>query len=533
MSKSKLFWFSIPFVLLVGVFVGLKLNDLFSDNSVNSDTQKFSEVLDYAKTYYYKDVDKDNLIEHAITGMLEELDPHSVYIPAKDQVGISEQFKGKFDGIGVEFQIIDDSITVVSAISGGPSEAVGIMPGDRFVEIDGKNSIGFTNNDVVLNLRGEKGTAVNIKVYRPFVKELLEFSIIRDQIPLQTVEAALMISDSIAYVSLSKFVETSVSEMKNVLQQLEKFGMKKLILDLRNNPGGYMDQAIKIADLFLDGEKMIVYTKGRRSDLDDEFKAVNSYSYENMPLAILVNKGSASASEIVTGAIQDWDRGIIVGETTFGKGLVQRPFVLPDNSVVRITISKYYTPSGREIQRDYENEADYYGVVYSREEKEGNNVNHQLEIDSSDTVYKTSNGRAIKANGGITPDFIVKNEDLTYYSILLRSKDLYYRFIRKYLDENGDRVYSKYKNNLIMFRNNFSFSQNDIDSFIKFAADNKVEFVKEEYEKDEEYIKLRLKAHIARNYWKSEGWYSTLLGSDNQFNKAKELLEQNFSVLTN
>ncbi len=529
MPKSKIFWFSIPFILLVGVFIGLKLNDLIYDKSIYSETKKIGEILDYAKKYYYKEVDSDNLVEHAITGMLEELDPHSVYI-SEDQVGISEQFKGKFDGIGIEFQIIDDSITVVSAISGGPSESVGILPGDRIVEIDSESAIGYTNKDVVLNLRGQKGTTVNLKVYRPLVKELLEFSIIRDQIPLYTVEAALMISDSIAYVSLSKFVETSTYEMKEALKQLENFGMKRLILDLRNNPGGYLDQAVKIADLFIDGEKMIVYTKGRHSDLDDEYRAENTYSYESMPLAILVNKGSASASEIVSGAIQDWDRGIVVGETTFGKGLVQRPFVLPDNSAVRITISKYYTPSGREIQRDYENEADYYGVVYTREEKEGENFDHKLEIDSTDTVFKTSNGRTIKANGGITPDFIVKNEELTYYSILLRSKDLYYKYIRKFLDENGDRIISKYNNNLKMFRKNFSFTKNNIDSFIKFAADNKVEFVKEEYEKDKDYIKLRLKAHIARNYWKSDGWYSILLGLDKQFNKAKELLEQNFSI---
>lgn len=533
MPRSKIFWI-IPFlVLFIGIFIGQKLDLLLGNNPNNSDIQKINEVYEYAKNYYYKDFDSDELVENAITGMLDKLDPHSVYIPPQDQVGIAEQFKGKFDGIGVEYQIIDDSITVVSAISGGPSESVGILPGDRIIEIDKKDAIGYTNKEVVLTLRGKKGTSVDIKIFRPFLKKELNFSIIRDQIPLNTVEAALMISDSIAYVALSKFVQTSFSEMKNVLLQLEVLGMKSLILDLRNNPGGYMDQAVKIADLFIDGEKMIVYTKGKRSDLDDEHKAINTYSFEQTNLAVLLNKGSASASEILSGAIQDWDRGIIVGETSFGKGLVQRPFLLPDNSAVRITIAKYYTPSGREIQRDYENGEDYYGAVYSRDEKEGDNSDHSQEIDSLDIVYKTNAGRKIKANGGITPDFIVKNDELTYYSILLRSKDLYYKFIRKYLDDNGTELLKRYNGNLVNFRNNFSFSKNEINSFIKFAATNKVEFVKEEYEKDKDYINLRLKAHIGRNYWKSEGWYSILLNSDNQYLKAKELLENKFKVVIN
>ena len=531
MLNPKILWFLLPFVLLVGLYSGYKLSPLINSDNHYSDSEKINEVLDYAKDFYYEDIDSDKLVEQAITGMLEELDPHSIYIPAEDQIGISEQFKGNFDGIGIEYQIIADSITVVSAISGGPSESVGIMPGDRIIEIDGKNTIGFKKREVVSNLRGEKGSIVELKVYRPFVDKELDFSIIRDQIPLHTVDAALMISDSIAYIALSKFVETSANEIKNALGQLRNLGMQKLILDLRNNPGGYMDQAVQIADLFLDDKKMIVYTKGRVSELNDERKAEIKYPYEILPLALLVNKGSASASEIVSGAIQDWDRGIIVGETTFGKGLVQKPFILPDNSAVRITIAKYYTPSGREIQRDYEDEADYFGVVYSRDEHEGNNVNHEQEIDSLDQAYYTVGGRPIKANGGITPDFIVKNDELTYYSIILRSKDLYYKFIRKYLDQKSDRIILTYKGDLNKFNSSFSISDNDLKSFIKYAAENDVEFVKDEFNKDKEYIKLRLKAHIARNFWRSDGWYSVLLDSDNQFVKAKELLDKNFRLL--
>jgi carboxyl-terminal processing protease len=531
MLKSKILWFLLLFVLIVGIYSGYKLQPIIDSNAEYSDNDKIHEVLDYAKDYYYEQIDSDKLVERAITGMLEELDPHSIYIPAEDQVGISEQFKGNFDGIGIEYQIINDSVTVVSAISGGPSESVGIMPGDRIIEIDGKNSIGYSNKEVVANLRGEKGSVVELIIHRPFVNKKLDFSIIRDQIPLHTVDAALMISDSIAYIALSKFVETSANEVKSALAQLQNLGMRKLILDLRNNPGGYMDQAVQIADLFLDDKKMIVFTKGRVTELNDEMKAEIGYPYEEMPLVLLVNKGSASASEIVAGAIQDWDRGIIIGETTFGKGLVQKPFLLPDNSAVRITIAKYYTPSGREIQRDYKDEADYFAVVYSRDEHEGNNVNHEEEIDSADTIYHTAGGRPIKANGGITPDFIVKNDDLTYYSIMLRSKDLFYKYIRKYLDQKSDRIIRTYNGDLDKFRSNFIVTEADLKSFIKFADANGVDFVKEEFEKDKEYIKLRLKAHVARNFWRSDGWYSVQLNSDNQFTKAKELLEQNFKIL--
>ncbi len=471
MLRSKILWFLLlVFVLIVGIYSGYKLQPIIDSDAEYSDNDKIHDVLNYAKEFYYEEIDSDKLVDHAITGMLEELDPHSIYIPAEDQVGISEQFKGNFDGIGIEYQIINDSVTVVSAISGGPSESVGIMPGDRIIEIDGKNSIGYSNKEVVSNLRGEKGSVVELKIHRPFVNKKLDFSIIRDQIPLLTVDAALMISDSIAYIALSKFVETSASEVKSALAQLQNFGMRKLILDLRNNPGGYMDQAVQIADLFLDDEKMIVFTKGRVAELNDERKAEKDYPYEEMPIALLVNKGSASASEIVTGAIQDWDRGIIVGETTFGKGLVQKPFLLPDNSAVRITIAKYYTPSGREIQRDYKDEADYFAVVYSRNEHEGNNVNHEEEIDSADTIYHTIGGRPIKANGGITPDFIVKNDDLTYYTIMLRSKDLFYKYIRKYLDQKSDRIIRTYNGDLEKFRSNFNVTENDLKSFIKFAA---------------------------------------------------------------
>lgn len=529
--NSKLYWLILVFVLIIGIYIGLFTKMNFLESEKDPELEKFSEVLNYAYDYYYKEVDKDSLIESAINGMLNELDPHSIYIPKEDQIGISEQFRGNFDGIGIEFQIINDSIVVVSSLSGGPSEAVGILPGDRILEINSENAIGFRNQDVINQLRGEKGTTVELKIYRPSVQNNLDFTIIRDQIPLSTIDVGLMVNDSIGYIVLSKFVETSFDEMENVLSQLNDFGMKKLILDLRNNPGGYLDQAVKIADLFIADKKVIVSTKGRKNDSDYEYYAEKTYSYEQMPLIILVNTGTASASEILSGAIQDWDRGLIVGETTFGKGLVQQPFILADNSAVRITVSKYYTPSGREIQRDYENSADYFGIVYARNEEEGENFKHNLETDTNSVVYHTSKGRVIRGNGGITPDYIIKNDDLTYYSILLRSKDLFYKFARNYMDKNGNKITSIYGESLSNFINDFKFTDTELKSFIRFAAQEKVTFVKEEWDKDKEYITMRLKAQIAKNYWNNAGWYTVLLNSDKQFLKAKELLESNQNLM--
>jgi carboxyl-terminal processing protease len=530
MLKSKYFTLILGIVFIIGVFIGLNLKYVLYNSHSDDAVDKFSEVLDYTEEYYFKDVNKDELVEYAISGMLENLDPHSVYIPEIQQIGISEELKGNFEGIGIEFQIINDSITVVSAISGGPSESVGILPGDRIIEIEGKNSIGYTNKEVVSNLRGEKGSEVELKIYRPFINSELSFSLVRDQIPLNTVEAALMVNDTIAYISISKFAETTIYEISSALEQLTNFGMKKLILDLRNNPGGYMDQAVKVADLFLDDNKLIVYTQGRKSDLDVERIAERPYPYENLSLAVLVNSGSASASEIVSGAIQDWDRGIIIGETTFGKGLVQQPFTLADNSAVRITISKYYTPSGRIIQRDFSDRENYYAVMPSEANDELTEVINIEESDSTKEIFTTEAGRELYANGGITPDFTVHNDDLTYYSILLRSKDLYFRYVRKYLDNNSEKIISEYGNDLQKFIEKFYFPKNEINSFISFAEENKVKFNKDEFEKDKNYIMLRLKAHVARTFWKSDGWYRILLGTDNQFKKAKELLEQNYKI---
>ncbi|MBK7106690.1 MAG: S41 family peptidase [Ignavibacteriae bacterium] len=529
MTKKTLTILISVIILLIGIAIGFFINNYLYDVNVTEGSKKFNEVLSYTQKYYYQDVETKDLVDNAINGMLHELDPHSVYIPATDQLHIEEEFRGNFEGIGIEFQINNDTINVVSPITGGPSESVGIEAGDRIIQIEGKSAIGFTNKDVVKNLRGEKGTKVKVTVFRPFIKKKLDFEIIRDQIPIYTVDAAIMISDTIGYISLSKFAETSMFEVKQSLEKLSQLGMKKIIFDLRNNPGGYLDQAFQIADLFIDQNKLIVFTRGRISSLDDNLTAEKTYPFEKIPIVILINRGSASASEIVSGAIQDWDRGILVGETSFGKGLVQRPFILEDSSAVRITISKYFTPSGRAIQRDYKNKEDYYNEVMNREENEGENINHSLEADSAKEIYYTSGGRKVISDGGITPDFIVRNDDITDYSLQLRSNNIYYKFARRIIDTNSD-LNKKFKNDFRLFKKDFSFSISDMKSFIKFAEENGVKYSGKDFTKDEKFIKARLKAHIAKNFWNNNGWYSVLLDEDEQFEKAKELLEKNYQL---
>jgi carboxyl-terminal processing protease len=305
--------------------------------------------------------------------------------------------------------------------------------------------------------------------------------------------------------------------------------MNKLILDLRGNPGGYLSQAVEMADLFIEGEKKIVYTEGRRKDANEEYFASKKSPFENIPLIVLINHGSASASEIVSGAIQDWDRGLIVGETSFGKGLVQRQFTLPDNSAIRLTISKYFTPSGRSIQRDYKDKKkyeEYYASMDDTSTKEGENLNHNAEQDTTKPVFKTNKGRTVYGGGGITPDYILKTERITEFTSDLLRKNIFYQYILKYIESQGNGIGSKYGNDLNRFVNEFNFSDDELSKFISFASAKEVKFNEEQFKTDKEYIATRLKAQLARNYWKNDGWYSVMLTTDNQVEKAMSLFDE-------
>jgi len=512
--------------LIIGIYLGIKLSSIVAIDETRKQANKFSEILEYTEKYYVDTVNTNKLVENAIKGMFTQLDPHTTYIDAAEQKMSEEEFRGNFEGIGVEFQIINDTITVVSPITGGPSENVGIISGDRIVKIDGKPCIGWKNERVIKTLRGNKGTAVTLSIYRPSTKSVSDFKVVRDKINLFSVDASLMTDGETGYIYLTRFAETSKDELISALNKLTKSGMKQLVLDLRNNPGGLLNQAFYISDLFIDGNKMIVYTKSRVPNFNEEFRASESYPYEKIPLIVLVNSGSASASEIVSGAIQDWDRGLIVGETTFGKGLVQRPFELSDGSAVRITIARYFTPSGRQIQRNYSDKEKYYLQAFTREEEEKDNLNHQAEKDSTKPKYKTNGGRIVYGGGGITPDYIIDAGKLTNYSVDLRKNNIYYQFIRKFLDINGNKIKATYVNDMNSFVKNFRFNENQVKDFIRFAEEHNVKYNEKEFSKDKEYILQVLKAFLARDIFKRDGWYLTLLQTDVQFQKAIKLFDE-------
>lgn len=512
--------------LLAGVYFGIKLSGFVAFSETQSQANKFQEVLEYTDKYYVDTVNTEKLVEDAINGMFENLDPHTAYVNINEQKASEEEFRGNFEGIGVEFQIVNDTITVVSPITGGPSEAVGIISGDRIVKINGKDCVRWKSDQVIKNLRGKKGSEVNLSIYRPSSKTVSVYKVVRDKINLFSVDTALMIDKETGYINITRFAETTTQETIDGLNKLSKEGMKQLVLDLRNNPGGYLNQAFMISDLFLSNDKMIVYTKSRNKRFNEEYRAEKSYAYEKLPLILLVNGGSASASEIVSGAVQDWDRGLIVGETTFGKGLVQRPIELSDGSAVRITIAKYYTPSGREIQRTYKDKIKYYQDIFNREETDSNNIDHSAEKDSIKPKFKTNSGRVVYGGGGITPDYIVDAGKISNYSFDLRKNNVYYQFVREFLDKKGPSLRKKYEKNLPKFNDEFWFSENQMNDFIKYADRMKIKFDSKGYNLDKEAIRNRLKAFVARDLFKNDGWYLSLLNSDRQFKKAVSLFNE-------
>jgi carboxyl-terminal processing protease len=516
----------IVLTMLAGIYLGIRLSNFFNFNESQSQIKKFSEILNYTEEFYVDSINENKLVEDAIRGMFSSLDPHTSYIDVKEQQASEEEFRGNFEGIGIEFQVVNDTITVVSSITGGPSEAIGIISGDRIVKINGEKSIGYKSDQVLRKLRGKKGSEVTLTIYRPSTHNISNYRIVRDKINIYSVDVAIIVDKGTGYINLTRFSDTTTDEMLKALQKLTVKGMKRLVLDLRNNPGGFLNQASKVADLFIENNKLLVYTKARVRSFNEEFRAVKYYPYEKIPIIVLVNGGSASASEIVSGAIQDWDRGLIIGETTFGKGLVQRPIQLYDGSAVRITIAKYFTPSGREIQRDFRNKKKYYEEVIAREEIDSNNVNHTAEKDTALPKYKTMGGRIVYGGGGISPDYIFAPSKLTSYSIELRKNNIYYQFVREYLDKYGASVRKKYLDNIDGFDKDFNFTNKQLADFSHFAQKLNIKYDEKGFQIDKESIRLRLKAFVARDLFKNDGWYLTLLKDDRQFQKAKSHFDE-------
>lgn len=514
-------------LMAIGILIGTQIQNVFSGDSIYEQVEKFKDVLSLADKYYVDNVDTQKLTDAAINGMLGQLDPHSVYIPAKDVPQISEDFRGSFDGVGIEYDVVNDTLLVVSPIAGGPSELVGIQAGDKIVAIDGKSAIGITRDEVQKKLRGPKGTKVDVTVVRAGVDKPLNFEIIRNKIPLYSVTAAFMVNKDVGYVYVNRFSETTSSELATALAKLKEQGMTELVLDLRDNPGGLLDQAVDVASDFLPQGKTIVYTKGRIPQADEYFTSSGG-QYTKLPLVVLVNGGTASASEIVSGAMQDLDRGLIVGETTFGKGLVQRQFKLDDGSAVRITIARYYTPSGRLIQRPYGKSLAKYFSAPERidsSEKSGSNINHTLESDSGRPVFRTADGRKVYGGGGITPDYIVKLAKVPGFIYEFQVKRIFLEYVDDHISQHQDAMRKEYRTSAD-FNQNFHVTAAMLDEIYSHAQKAGIKITREEFDKNVKYISMLLKAQIARNIWGNDGWYRVVLTLDNQFQKALTLFPE-------
>lgn len=509
-------------LLSIGVLVGMKVNTAASQDDVFDNVKKFNEALTLVQKNYVDEVSTSKLTEAAIKGMLAELDPHSTYISADQLKRVNEDMSGSFEGIGVEFDIINDTITIVTPISGGPSEALGILAGDKIVKIDGVNAVGMTREEVPKKLRGAKGTKVVVSISRGGSSNLIDFEITRDKIPLYSVDASFMINDETGYVRVTRFSATTYDEFARAMSELKGKGMKKVVLDLRNNPGGYLDQSFKMASMFIDRGKKIVYTKSRIPQYNDEYVSEGG-DYVNMPLVVLVNDGSASASEIVSGAIQDWDRGIIVGENTFGKGLVQRQYDLSDGSAMRVTTSRYYTPMGRLIQKPYEG-GEYKKMLVRLED--GDNLFHDKDTkDTTRPEFKTNSGRTVYGGGGISPDFVVRMDTLTEYSVQLRRLNLFLEYANDYYDSNRENLKSSYSDYL-KFRDNFDVSESMLNDFKSLAGQKGVVFNDEQWNRDLGFIKTSIKSIIARDIWGNNGSMAVFLATDEQFQRAMQLFPE-------
>lgn len=522
-------------VLATGFAIGSVVQPrmLISGDSIYDQVQKFSNVLNVASKNYVEDVDTQKLTESAIRSMLAELDPHSIYLSAKENEKTEEDFRGSFDGIGVEFDIINDTITIVTPISGGPSEALGILAGDKIVKIDNQNAIGLTREDVPKKLRGPRGTQVKVDIKRTGDAKPLEFNITRDKIPLYSVSSSFVIPNTdIGFISLNRFSATTYDEMISAALKLREEGMKKLILDLRNNGGGYMDQAVKIADAFVAGGYKIVYTKGRRQEFDEEHVSKSGDELEKLPLIVMINGGSASASEIVSGAMQDLDRALVIGETSFGKGLVQRAFGLNDGSAFRLTVSRYYTPSGRLIQRPYKDKSKYYGGVGREEGEEGDNISHDVDSkDSSRPIFKTQSGRKVLGGGGITPDYIVKSDTINQLSRNLRYKGVFQEYIvNEYMKEHSTDLRNKYGTNMMTFLRDFKTTNEMIEGLKVMAKKKGVEWNDKLYEQDEDFIRTEMKARVAYGLWGTNGSQASYVSLDKQLQKAISLFPEAMKI---
>lgn len=537
-NKKRAIYLPIAFaiVMIVGFLLGTALVRYSTVNRNLSLLQNFqlksydpvNDVVGFIVQDYVDSVETNKLTQYAVEGILKHLDPHSQFIAAEEFMEVNEPLMGNFDGIGVQFRIENDSVYIINTIAGGPSEKVGIRAGDRIVKVDNELIAGVSveNKDVMKLLKGHRGTKVNVSVHRRGNPELLSFNITRGIIPTYSVDATFMAEPGIGYIKLSKFSATTTQELADALMSLKSKGMKQLVLDLRGNSGGFLQSAIEVADEFLPNKKLIVYTEGYNRPKKMAF-ATSKGLFEKGDLIVLIDEGSASSSEIVAGALQDNDRAIIVGRRSFGKGLVQEQISLPDGSAIRLTVARYFTPTGRSIQKPYTNG--------HSEEYETELMDRMVrgEFESIDSIkfndslkYTTPGGRTVYGGGGIMPDEFIgieRNEKFAYYNTVL-NKGLVHQFTFNYTDKNRP-VLNRYKS-FDDFNNRFTINQSIMNEFVSFAQAEGVEPDAEGLNAAREELSNILKALIARNVFDDKGFYPIYLKTDKAFKKSVELLRQ-------
>lgn len=521
-----------PLIIAMSIIVGMYIQknidrDTIRNHLVNrGSNNKISAVLNYIDREYVDTIDINKIVENTIPKILEELDPHSIYIPAVDYDAMNESIEGNFDGIGVQFNIQKDTVVVIKTIPGGPSEKVGLHDGDRIVTVNDSliAGVGIDNSQVMKLLRGDRGTKVNVGIFRRGEDYLIPFEIIRGKIPLISVDVAYMVDETTGYIKVSKFSKTTYKEFQEATAKLRNSGMKNLVLDLRGNTGGVMDAAINIADEFLEYGKLIVYTEGKARPKSSYYATIKN-SLIDVNLVVLIDEYSASASEIVTGAIQDNDRGLIVGRRSFGKGLVQEPVMFSDGSSMRLTIARYYTPSGRCIQKSYEKGIEAYEQDILHRYKSG----ELLEADSvhvpDSLKYYTTGGRVVYGGGGIMPDVFsaIDTSFQSDYFIKINRKGLEYQFSFEYTDKHRKELSAlKSADELVAYLD----QDRVFNKFVAFAESKGVQPNKHDLEISQKVIDNQIKALIGRNILNNDGFYPIIKEIDKTLLKGIRLVKQ-------
>lgn len=525
-----------PIILAIaivgGVFIGLNLKvqntPSFNSNPAFLHPDKLSLMLRLIERDYVDSLNKGDVIESIIPDMLETLDPHSSYISASDMQAVSEEMRGNFSGIGVQFVMEHDTVLIVDVVSGGPSQKLGILSGDRIVKVEDQNIAGqnIESDSIVSMLRGEKGTIVNISVYRPGYNDLLDFEIERGEIPLYSIDAAYMITTEIGFIKVNRFAESTYAEFVEAMKNLAQQGAEKLIVDLRGNAGGSLQTVIQMVDEFLPKDRLIVYTEGK-SRSRQNFYSSNAGVWIEKDVAVLIDEFSASASEIFAGAIQDNDRGIIVGRRSFGKGLVQEQIPFFDGSALRLTVARFYTPSGRSIQKPYNNGNDeYYKDFQRRVEHNELSIADSIQFDDS-LRYTTIGGRPVFGGGGIMPDFFVPVDTIgvnDFFSAVA-SKNMVYRYAFDYSDSNRNKLNSFESARKLV---EYLEQQEVFAAFIDHVKNNEITYTHKDYNEAVPLLKTQLYAYIARNIFGDDGFYQIYFEIDKTVEKTIELMQQDW-----